>query len=74
MSEGLRMQSDLIRNSLNGGFGYQHSGYLLIERAEAEGFDTFIRRFFILDQQNGRLDYFADDRAVSVTRISPIVD
>jgi len=39
-----------------------HSGFLQFE--EVEGSGLFVRRFFVLNQQSGRLEYFMDDRSV----------
>ena len=35
-----------------------HCGYLIFE--EVPGSDVFVRRFFVLDRTNARLEYYAD--------------
>jgi hypothetical protein len=61
------MQSNDIRNSINGSGDNLHTGFLSVE--QAEGSDNFVRRFFVLDQRNGRLEFFADDCSVGVNVI-----
>ena len=56
------MHSEKVLTRVSGDDCVRHSGFLAFE--EVEGSDIFVRRFFMLDKQNGRLEYFIDNRPV----------